>query len=172
MAYATRNTCGSRSSPPCCRTSPPTEFGENDPHESPKSLFPPASVPPVKGVVTPLVRLSRNFPVARKNVIPLSALVIQLPTASTSVPGENRIPIAAAAPVLVTVITSLFKTRTPAPLCTWSAQATSTPSAPSRPRPCAPSPGHHAPSPARRPPAGARHSAHQPPGAPTAPARL
>jgi hypothetical protein len=35
------------------------------------------------------------------------------------------------------------------------AKATSTPPAPSRPRPHAPSPGHHAPSPVRRPPAGA-----------------
>src|SRR2546428_84835 len=40
------------------------------------------------------------------------------------------------------------------------AKATSTPSASSLPRPCAPSPGHHAPSPARRTPAGAAGTAH------------
>lgn len=38
-ASATRSTFGSRSSPPCYRISHMTKFDENDPHESPKSLF-------------------------------------------------------------------------------------------------------------------------------------
>ena len=36
-ASATRSTCGSRSSPPCCRLSNLTELDQNDPHESPKT---------------------------------------------------------------------------------------------------------------------------------------
>ncbi len=37
MASAMRNTCGSRSSPPCYRTFTLTKFVENDPHETTKS---------------------------------------------------------------------------------------------------------------------------------------
>src|SRR5206468_2702651 len=39
MASATRSTCGSRSSPPCCHPFSLTGSRENDPHESPKTHF-------------------------------------------------------------------------------------------------------------------------------------
>jgi hypothetical protein len=78
----TRSTCGSRSSPPCCRPSSVAEFDENDPHESPKTSFlmmPAAVSPPgfawadriqytIGGLSSPPARLARRGPIGHSRL--------------------------------------------------------------------------------------------------------
>src|SRR5438034_7894746 len=78
----------------------------------------PTAVPPLNGVVTPVVRLSRYLPVlllAGSYSIPTSALVIRLFTARPSDAGLKRIPHDACPPPPFVSVTSLLSTWGPAP---------------------------------------------------------